>query len=535
MTAGALAAPLAPLGPGRRAAPLTALGVLGLVGALAVWPVVTLISIADPSAVGGLLAPVARSLAVAALVAVLTVAAALPLAYGAARAGRRVRRLASTVALFPLFAPPFLAALGLDLLLGRDSALARAAWSITGYPGVVLAQVVACLPWAFVPLAGALGAVEPALEETAEVLGAGPFATLWSVTLRLAHSGVVTAALLVFIQSLGDLATPWLLGGGVGLAAIEIYGLAVREPNLPAAATLGLVLLLLAGSAVGLGLAHPWRRWWASARVPVAIPTERAAPAAVRWPLALVAGVLGCAMALLTATVLAAALAEWTAGGWSGSGGTGLVTQAAGSLGRSLGLAVGAGLAGTTLALLTAYLVVRRAPTVGGARVLLVAALLPLAVPGPVLGLGYLAAFGSPSSAAGVTAWLVAAATIEALPVGVLLGMRAVAAMDPAGEEAARGLGLGPWRVVARVILPSLGGAARLIFLWFFAHGLGTVAAVAFLVPDRWTVASVLVLATADGQPGVAAALALLITVVIGAAAGLLWPPGRRRGSVRAG
>jgi ABC-type Fe3+ transport system permease subunit len=152
-----------------------------------------------------------------------------------------------------------------------------------------------------------------------------------------------------------------------------------------------------------------------------------------------------------------------------------------------------------------------------------------------VLGLGYLGAFGSPSSAAGVTGWLIAAATIEALPVGVLMGMRAVAAMDPAGEEAARGLGLGPWRVVARVILPSLGGAARLIFLWFFAHGLGTVAAVAFLVPDRWTVASVLALATADGQPGVAAALAVLISVVIGAAAGLLWPTGRRRGSVRAG
>jgi iron(III) transport system permease protein len=527
MTASVLAAPLALRGRGGRAAPLTALGVLGLVGAFAVWPVTTLIGIADPRAVGSLLAPVARSLAVAALVAVLTVAAALPLAYGAARAGRRLRRLALTMALFPLFAPPFLTALGLGLLLGRDGALTLAAWSITGYPGVVLAQIVTCLPWAFVPLAGALGAVEPALEETAEVLGAGPFATLWNVTLRLARPGVVTAALLVFIQSLGDLASPWLLGGGVGLAPIELYRLAVREPDLPAAATLGLVLLVLTSGAFVLGLAHPWRRWWASARIPVAIATERAAPAAARWPVALVAGGLSGAMALLAATVLTAALSEWAVGGWPGPGGSGLV--------RSLGLAVGAGLAGTTLALLTAYLIVRRAPTGGAARVLLVAALLPLAVPGPVLGLGYLAAFGSPSSAAGATGWLVAALTIEALPVGLLVAMRAVAAMDPAGEEAARGLGLGPMGVVARVIVPSLGGAARLIFLWFFAHGLGTVAAVAFLVPDRWTVAPVLALATADRQPGVAAALAVLITVMIGAAAGLLWVPGRRRGRARAG
>jgi iron(III) transport system permease protein len=267
----------------------------------------------------------------------------------------------------------------------------------------------------------------------------------------------------------------------------------------------------------------------------VAIATERAAPAAARWPVALVAGGLSGAMALLAATVLTAALSD--VGGWPGQGGSGLVrlAEAAGSLGRSLGLAVGAGLAGTTLALLTAYLVVRRAPTGGAARVLLVAALLPLAVPGPVLGLGYLAAFGSPSSAAGATGWLVAALTIEALPVGLLVAMRAVAAMDPAGEEAARGLGLGPMGVVARVIVPSLGGAARLIFLWFVAHGLGTVAAVAFLVPDRWTVAPVLALATADRQPGVAAALAVLITVMIGAAAGLLWLPGRRRGRARAG
>jgi iron(III) transport system permease protein len=534
MTAGALAAPLTRLRQGGRAAPLTAVGVLGLLGACAIWPVARLITLADPGAAGPALAPVVRSLLVAALVAVLTVAAALPLAYEAARAGRWVRRLASAVALLPLAAPPFLAPLGLGLLLGRDGVLARAlglSGSIPGYSVIVAAQIILCLPWAFVPLAGALRAVEPAFEEAAEVLGAGPFATLWSVTLRLARPGLVTAALLVFIQSLGDLASPWLLGGGLGLAATEIYGLGVREPNLPAAATVGLLLLALTASAFTLGLAGAWRRWWTGAWIGVPAPAERAAPAAVRRPLAFAAGTVGCGVALVVGAVLAAALAEWTGGGGSVAGRPRPVALAegAGALARSLGLAAGAGLAGTALVLLMAYLVVRGLPGRGGARALLVTGLLPLAVPGPVLGLGYLAAFGAPSDAAGAAARLVAGVMIGALPVGLLVGLRAVAALDPAAEDAARGLGLGRLAVALRVLLPGLGGAARLMFLWFFAHGVGTVAAVAFLVPDRGTVASVLGLAAAGEQPGVAAALAVLLAGAVAAAAGLLWPRGHRR------
>ena len=76
---------------------------------------------------------------------------------------------------------------------------------------LVLAEAILFVPFAIVAVRATLGQIEPALEDSARSLGAGPLATLWRVTAPLARPGFVAAAVLVFAFSLGDLSTTQVL------------------------------------------------------------------------------------------------------------------------------------------------------------------------------------------------------------------------------------------------------------------------------------------------------------------------------------
>jgi iron(III) transport system permease protein len=78
-------------------------------------------------------------------------------------------------------------------------------------PLLVLAEAILFLPFAVVAMRATLGQIEPALEDSARSLGAGPWRTLWRVTTPLARPGLVAAGVLVFAFVLGDLSTPQVL------------------------------------------------------------------------------------------------------------------------------------------------------------------------------------------------------------------------------------------------------------------------------------------------------------------------------------
>ena len=132
------------------------------------------------------------------------------------------RGLFSYLAMIPIISPPLVGVLGFTFILGRAGTvnvllmdlfdLLRPVNFLYGIHGVVLVETLHLFPMITLNVVDALGKVDPSLEEAAESVGARGWSKLWRVTLPLTTPGYVAGALLVFIWTFSDFATPLVLG-----------------------------------------------------------------------------------------------------------------------------------------------------------------------------------------------------------------------------------------------------------------------------------------------------------------------------------
>ena len=132
------------------------------------------------------------------------------------------RNLFSYLTMIPIISPPLVGVLGFTFILGRAGTvnvllmdafdLLRPVNFLYGIHGVVLVETLHLFPMITLNVVDALGKVDPSLEEAAESVGARGFSKLWRVTLPLTTPGYVAGALLVFIWTFSDFATPLVLG-----------------------------------------------------------------------------------------------------------------------------------------------------------------------------------------------------------------------------------------------------------------------------------------------------------------------------------
>jgi iron(III) transport system permease protein len=514
----------------------TAMVVLALLLTFVVWPVgrVLALSLTGPDGLGlsqyaaffstwRLLRILLNSLLVSAVSTVITVAVALILAYAVTRTTVPGKRFLSLMSLLPLISPPFLVSLAFILLFGRNGVVTRALgvdWSIYGFHGIVIAQVFTFLPQAYILLANVLGNIDVSLEEAAENLGAGLLTTLSKVTLALARPGLASASLIVFILCMTDFGNPILVGGRYNVLATEIYAQVVGMNDFPAAAVMSVVLLVPCLVAYLANTYVVGRRSYVTVSAG-ARTALRPTPSAMRWTLFALSGGIALAIALIYALIPLGSLVRLWGSDWSLSlahYGFRSTVEGAWPIWNSVKLAAISGVAGTVLAVLTAYIVERRRPP--GARAIEALSLLPAALPGTVIGVGYILAFNVPPVLLTGTVWiLVASVVFWKFPVAVLAAINTLKQVDPAIEEAAVSLGAGAVRTFTRVVLPLLTGTAFSIFIYFFVNGMVTVSAVVFLIYPGFNLGSVAILAQVEnGYPGVACALGtIILAIVIGA------------------
>ena len=530
------ARPLARLARAELAVGATAGVVLVLLLTFVVWPVLRVLSLSLVTSAGVGVAHYAaffstwrlfrillNSLLVSAMSTVLTVAVALILAYAVTRTTVPGKRFVSLMSLLPLISPPFLVSLAFILLLGRNGVITRALgldWSIYGFHGIVIAQVFTFLPQAYILLANVLGNIDSSLEEAAENLGAGLVTTLGRVTLPLARPGLASACLIVFILCMTDFGNPILVGGRYNVLATEIYAQVIGLNDFPAAAVMSVVLLVPCLIAYLANTYIVGRRSYVTVSAG-ARTTLRPTPPAVRWALFTMSGGIALAIAAIYALIPLGSVVRLWGSDWSLSlthYGFRSTVEGAWPIWNSVQLAVISGVLGTILALLTAYVVERRrAPA---ARTIAALSLLPAALPGTVIGVGYILAFNVPPLLLTGTVWILVASVIFwKFPVAVLAGINTLKQVDPAIEEAAVSLGAGAVRTFTRVVLPLLTGTAFSIFIYFFVNGMVTVSAVIFLIYPGFNLGSVAILAQVEnGYPGVACALGtIILAIVIGA------------------
>ena len=187
-----------------------------------------------------------------------------------------------------------------------------------------------------------------------------------------------------------------------------------------------------------------------------------------------------------------------------------------------------AAVAVAVLGLVLAYLLARtRFP---GRRAVELIALLGFALPGTVLGIGYVLTFNEPPLKLTGTFWiLVLSCLFHYLAVAVEAGLGKLAQIDPSLEEASADLGVGRLGTFVRVVLPLMGTAFLAALTYAFVNSMLTLSAIVFLIsPGREPAASVIFAFARMGELGLASALSLLVIAVVLVALGVVFVLARR-------
>jgi len=450
-------------------------------------------------------------------------------AYAMTRADFPGRRVFRTIALLPLFAPPFMVAFAYILMFGRQGLITRALLgldvNIFGWQGLWLVQTVAFFPYAALILEHVLEAINPTLEHAARDLGADEFTLFRTVTLPLARPGVAAAMLLVAISVLADFGNAVVIAGDLPLLATEAWFRIEGLADLNGAALS--VSLLLVPTVVLFVL----ERLWVSRRMYTGITgrgsrLERpATPWYFRWPLLAFGVVVAVFVLLVYVAVLAGAFARTWGYNWSFTLDHWRLGLAQGGAQLVNSVKVGAisALLTSLIALLAAFLTSRRQwPSVE--RVLDFLAVLPGALPGVFIGIGFLLAFNAPPFFLGGTPWiLILALTFWHIPFGYQAAAAGLRQIDRAIEEAAADLGATGLQVLKDVYLPLLRGPFLASFVTSFIRAVTNLSIVVFLVTPRNLVATYSILAMIGGgfwgaAAALTSALLLLTFVAVGAA-----------------
>jgi len=472
----------------------------------------------------------------------MTVAAiVVPLAYGFAYALQRTcmpgKRLWRGISLLPLLAPSMLPGIALIYLFGNQGML-RGLFTdnIYGFWGIVLGQAIYTFPHALMVLLSALALADARLFDAASSMGASPWRAFRSITWPGSRQGVFAAFCLVFTLCITDFGVPVVVGGDYQVLALEAYKAVVGQQQFGRGALIGMVLLVpaLLSFAVDLWLRRRQREAMGG-RAMVYHPQ----PCAVRdgaflaltlWVCALLLGVFGMAVYSSLVTFwpydLSLSLQHYAfsdlPGGWL-------------AYRNSVLLATCSALIGSALIFTGAYLMekTRPSPLTQALRLL---TFVPMAVPGLVLGLGYVFFFNLPgnplSGLYGSLALLVVCTIAHFLTTAQMTAGAALRQLDGEFEAAALSLKVPLLRHFLRVTVPICLPALLDIIRYLFVSAMTTVSAAIFLYSPDSVLAAVAVLNMDDaGNVGGAAAMSTLILLTSAAVSLLL--AGLSRGLLR--
>lgn len=444
-------------------------------------------------------------------------------ALATARAARGpLRTVLHYAALLPLIAPPFALALSTVFLFGRQGLISKGLFHLElnpyGLSGLVFVQTITFFPVAYLIFDALVRQLDPALEEAALNLGASRLRILRTVILPLLRPGFAGAFLIIFVESLADLANPLLIGGDFNVLASSAYLAIIGEYDTRKAVAYSLVLL--APSLIAFFAQRLWVGEGSVVTVTGRPSTGRAQmlDKSLRALLLGITGFVAGLVALLYLAVFAGAFTKLL-----GINNTftldnfrfvlfGIGSRA--MTDTTFLSAVAAPIAAIT-GLLVAYLVVRtRVPGRVAFDYLL---MLGAAAPGIVLGLGILLAFNHrPLLLTGTAAIFILAFVVRTAPVALRGAVAALLQIDPSLEHASRNLGANTVVTFQRITLPLVRAAVLAGVIYSFTRNMTTLSTVALLVTPKWRIMTSQILNEIDAQRlGSGAAYSTILIVIV--------------------
>ncbi|MCD6462128.1 MAG: iron ABC transporter permease [Thermotogae bacterium] len=477
-------------------------------------------------------APLFNSLKLGASVASVGVLVAYIFAYAITRVNLPGKSFYRTIATFPIVSPPFVIALAAILLFGRNGVITHKLFhdrlniEIYGFWGLLIVETLAYFPTAFLTLEGILQSIDPALEEASLSLGSSKWRTFWRVTFPLSMPGVLAAWLLVFSQSMADFGNPLILSGNFHVLSVAAYLEITGSYRIPYGAGLAIMLLVptLAAFAV--------QRYWLSKRSYVTITGKPSAMRllephiAVKAFFTIIVWLLIGAIFLFYGTVLYGSFTKlWGVNHTLTLDNYRYVFDIGFEyLKDTLILASIATPISGVLGILIAYLVSRK--EFPSRRFMEATSLLTFAVPGTVVGIGYLLAFNQqPLMLTGTALIIILVFVFRYLPVGVQNGVAALYQIDKSIEEASIDLGASSNKTFWKITMPLVTPAFFSALFYTFVKSMTAISAVIFVVSGRWQLITIAILGSVENSDlAQAAAFSyVLIGIVILAMFGLRW------------
>ena len=458
------------------------------------------------------------------LVSILSTAITVPLAfvyaYALTRSQAPLRGLFKTIALVPILVPSLLPGIALVYLFGNQGLIK---WLLFGYPiygpiGIVLAEVFFTFPHALLIVLTALSLADARLYEAAVALRASRPRIFLTVTLPGARYGLISATFVVFTMVITDFGAPKVIGGQFNVLATDIYKQVIGQQNFEMGAVVSVLLLVPAAFAFAVDRVARRRQ--------VALLSTRAVPYEAkpsrRFDLLMLAycSLVGVFILGIIAISQYAALIKFFpynltftlahydfdrkgGGGW-------------GSYYNSIRLALYTGVLGTVVVFVGAYLVEKGRGFQAGRALFQLLAMMPMAVPGLVLGLAYIFFFNDPANPLNslyrTMAILVVNTIVHFYTVAHLTALTALKQMDAEFETVSASLKQPFYKTFSRVTVPVCLPAILDIAIYLFVNAMTTVSGVVFLYGPQTELASVSVLNMDDtGEVASAAAMAMMI------------------------
>ncbi|MGE0238501.1 MAG: putative 2-aminoethylphosphonate ABC transporter permease subunit [Parvibaculaceae bacterium] len=450
----------------------------------------------------------------------LVIVIAFGLAYALNRSRMRGKGIFRLVMAIPILVPSLLPGIALVYLFGKQGLMTGLLMghSIYGPIGIVIGSVFFTLPHALLIISTALAVADARHYEAAASLRATKWRTFWTVTVPGARYGVISAAFVVFTMVVTDFGLPKVIGGQYSMLAVDIYKQVIGQQNFEMGAVVSVLLLVPAVAAFFVDRAVQGRQ--------ISLLSARSVPYAPKpkpvfdWTcFAYCALVAAFILTMIGVCQLAASVRFWPydltptvknfrfdlmdGGGWA-------------SYYNSVRLALLTAAFGTGIIFVGAYMVEKSDGFRAGRTLLHFLAMLPMAVPGMVLGLGYIFFFNNPANPLhaiyGTMTILVICTISHFYTVSHLTALTALKQMDREFEPVAASLKQPFHRLFFRVTVPVCLPAILDIAIYMFVNAMTTVSALVFLYSTQTQLASVAVLNMDDaGDIAPAAAMGMMI------------------------
>ncbi|SCY08087.1 MULTISPECIES: ABC transporter permease [unclassified Butyrivibrio] len=442
---------------------------------------------------------------------------------------RFMEGLFKVVSMLPVVSPPFVLSLSMIMLFGKAGIITRFLLhiydnSVYGFWGIAIVQTLTFFPVCYMMLKGLLKNIDPSLEEAARDMGASRSKVFMTVTLPLILPGLGNAFLVTFIESIADFANPMIIGGSYDTLATTIYLQITGAYDKEGAAAMAVVLL-----AITL-LMFVVQKYYLEAKSTATLTGKASrermliTDKSVTMPLTILCSGLAIFVIIMYICVpFGAMFRTWgydfhLTFKWFGL----VFSKYKGfkAFKDSFVLSLISAPITALLSMIISYLVVKRKFKAKG--FIEAVSMLAMAVPGTVLGIGYIRGFsggifhtGFLQGLYGTGAILVIVFIVRSLPTGTRSGISALRQIDKSIEESAYDMGADSFKVFMTVTLPLIKDSFLSGFVTSFVRSITAISAIILLVTPSYLLITVQINEFAEkGSYGIACAFASILILI---------------------